>query len=441
MNRITRLVAFIVSLGALGIHGAQAQQQGLRIEISSDRPTGVCQVGDPVAFQIQLLSDGKPPPGKKVYYRISQGQELAEGVFVNAAEPERLSFSAHAPGFITCMASFQESNPEWPAVISSTGWFAAEAQIFVVVAPDRIQAQTPSPEDFMAFWNKQKARLGDMPMNASSRPVEVRNARVKAFAVKADCPGGLPVVGYVAMPVDADKDRRYPARVIFQGHTYFPGDLAPPVNEADAAKMICFTVSAYGLETGQPREYYTQRQGAWRTPGGAYPYLNWDAPEKVFFTGMFLRVLRALEYIKSLPEWDGANLIVEGSSMGGAQALIAAALDPQVTRCMANCPALCDLLAKAPGWPMLPHNVKHYPSLMRQHAPYYDMVNFAPHVRAKTLIGMGVCDSLCPPANIYAIYNGIRAPKEIVVSPRGGHGWTPEVLGHLQRLPRTYWIQ
>lgn len=49
---------------------------------------------------------------------------------------------------------------------------------------------------------------------------------------------------------------------------------------------------------------------------------------------MYLRVLRALDYVKTLPEWDGKNLIVIGSSQCGAQAIVAAALDPQVSLCL-----------------------------------------------------------------------------------------------------------
>ena len=72
---------------------------------------------------------------------------------------------------------------------------------------------------------------------------------------------------------------------------------------------------------------------------------------------MFQRACRALEYLKSRPEWDGRILIVSGGSQGGAQALAAAGLDPQVTCCVALVPALCDhhglLAGRQPSWPYL----------------------------------------------------------------------------------------
>ena len=44
-----------------------------------------------------------------------------------------------------------------------------------------------------------------------------------------------------------------------------------------------------------------------------------------------MRVLRALEYLKTRPEWDGKNLGVNGGSQGALQATWGAALDPDVT--------------------------------------------------------------------------------------------------------------
>lgn len=47
--------------------------------------------------------------------------------------------------------------------------------------------------------------------------------------------------------------------------------------------------------------------------------------------GMLLRDWRALQWAKTLPEWNGKDVAVAGGSMGGYQALAMAALDPGVT--------------------------------------------------------------------------------------------------------------
>ena len=58
--------------------------------------------------------------------------------------------------------------------------------------------------------------------------------------------------------------------------------------------------------------------------------LNND-PATTYFNGMILRDLRAIDFGRALPEWDGKNVKVSGGSQGGFQALLLAALDPSVT--------------------------------------------------------------------------------------------------------------
>ena len=53
---------------------------------------------------------------------------------------------------------------------------------------------------------------------------------------------------------------------------------------------------------------------------------NTQYSETSYFRGMILRLIRALQYTKSLPEWDGKNLEVSGKSQGGAFAILGAGI-------------------------------------------------------------------------------------------------------------------
>jgi len=59
---------------------------------------------------------------------------------------------------------------------------------------------------------------------------------------------------------------------------------------------------------------------------------------------------------------------------------------------------------------------------VRHAAGYYDVVNFASRVKCPVLIGVGLIDTVCPPSGVYAAYNQLQGPKEIVVLPFGEHG-------------------
>jgi cephalosporin-C deacetylase-like acetyl esterase len=48
-------------------------------------------------------------------------------------------------------------------------------------------------------------------------------------------------------------------------------------------------------------------------------------------------------------------------------------------------------------------------------------VNFASRVKCPVLIGVGLIDTTCPSPGVFAAYNQLQGPKEIVVLPFGEH--------------------
>lgn len=69
---------------------------------------------------------------------------------------------------------------------------------------------------------------------------------------------------------------------------------------------------------------------------------------------MAMRVMRSLEFVRTLPQWDGKTLIVAGGSQGGLQTIWAAALDHKVTEAKPDIPWCCDLdgrrIGRLGGW-------------------------------------------------------------------------------------------
>lgn len=148
-----------------------------------------------------------------------------------------------------------------------------------------------------------------------------------------------------------------------------------------------------------------------------------------YFKGMFLRVMRALDYVKTRPEWDGKTLIVWGGSQGGGQAIAAAALDPQVTLCVANVPAIGDhggrLAGRLPGWPKL-FNKKELTDDDRKgiaESAYFDHNYLVKRIKCETFMGTGFIDKVCPPTSVFAAYNNLpdTVKKHIQTTPDKGH--------------------
>ena len=145
---------------------------------------------------------------------------------------------------------------------------------------------------------------------------------------------------------------------------------------------------------------------------------------------VYVACVRAMDYLTSLPEWDGKNAFVQGGSQGGALAIVTASLDSRVSLCAANHPALSDMAGysekgRTGGYP-------HFHRLNSMLTPekintlrYYDVVNFARQMKATTFLTWGYNDDTCPPTTSYAVWNSLRCPKESLITPVNEH-WTSE---------------
>ena len=71
--------------------------------------------------------------------------------------------------------------------------------------------------------------------------------------------------------------------------------------------------------------------------------------ETSYFLFMYLRDLRAVDYICSRPDWDGQTLVLMGTSMGGQQSLVTAAFRPQISAVIVNVPAGADITGERAG--------------------------------------------------------------------------------------------
>jgi cephalosporin-C deacetylase-like acetyl esterase len=245
--------------------------------------------------------------------------------------------------------------------------------------------------------------------------------KVESFDVKINCPGGAPVSGYFSKPVGA-KPKSLPAIITYHG----AGVRSSNVQNWRAAQgMLALDINAHGIENGKSKEFYEElRQGKLK----GYPHFNKNSKDKIYFLGMFLRVYRSLQFMKSQPEWDGKTLIVSGSSQGGGQALVAAGLEPKVSFCAAMVPALCDHLGimekRQSGWPRFisfDRRGKPTDQDVVDTVPYFDAATFAKRINADSIVSVGFIDTTCCPTSVYAAYNNIKGKKEIINNPLFGH--------------------
>ncbi|XHR27336.1 MAG: acetylxylan esterase [Chthoniobacteraceae bacterium] len=369
--------------------------------------------GEPITFRLQLMEDGKPVAGKTLkWVRQGDDKKTETGQQQSAADaPLEVVTSLATPGFVHLAVTVvnsdgtplkgkfvnnKESGSGYRLDESSTSPVKFEGG--VGVEPGKLTGD-PDTADSDAFWNAQKARLAAAPMKVELKEIESPNPGYAAFDVQISCVGGKAVSGCLAVPKNA-KEKSLPAVVSFNGYGVSPAHPQPVTG------MISLNINAHGIENGRDPEFY-RALGLGELKGYAFSNPENEKPETCYFNGMALRVLRALEYIKSRPEWNGKTLLVRGGSQGGLQALWAAALDGDVTECSADMPWCCDLSGIQSG------RLRGWRPDAAAGLAYYDPIHLARRIKCKVWLGAGLGDSVCPASGIAVLYNTLTAPKVI----------------------------
>ena len=290
---------------------------------------------------------------------------------------------------------------------------------------DTLRQGAPEPADFDAFWARQRAELAKVPFNAKRVEIQSGNPAARLYAVSVDCTGGAPVTGYLSIPKAAEQGRKYAIHIGAPG--YGVSEQVPP--KTPTATAIHFSINAHGFllrEFGGTDEYYRTFGDKIKSNGYTYaldPQQN-SNPETSYFRGMILRMIRAIEYAKSLPEWDGKNLSVAGGSQGGAFAIWGGGCGEGATRVSSSITGFCDVGAELAGrlrgnWP----KIKFVEAL-----GYFDPVNFAKRIPATCRVDIpraGLGDYTCQPSGIAVMWNNLNCPKSIVWVQGSEHGYVP----------------
>jgi cephalosporin-C deacetylase-like acetyl esterase len=394
--------------------GAQAEQASTNyaLTVSTERAGAIYRKGEEVAFKIRLFLDQQPLDNAEVQWTVSKdGVPPTKTGTLKLADGSGTIFGKlDEPGFLLCSVTFH-------APAGTT----LHAQAGAGVDPLQIKPSLPVPGDFDAFWSAQKRNLARVPINARLTPVKSPQRDVECFDLQADCVGA-PVSGYFARPKGA-KARTLPAILTVQGAGVRSSNLAGTAGWAKDG-FLALDINAHGIPNGKPDRFYEDLANGdlkdYRTQGC-------ESRDTIYFRGMFLRVLRALDFLAAQPEWDGRTLVVYGGSQGGAQAFAAAGLDARVTFFAAGVPAMCDhtgvAVGRIVGWPRLvPIGPDGKPDAKAlEAARYYDAVNFASRAKAAGIVTVGFIDTTCPPTTVYAAYNALRSKKEIFNDPPSTH--------------------
>jgi cephalosporin-C deacetylase len=275
------------------------------------------------------------------------------------------------------------------------------------VAPEKLEPAVPCPGDFDDFWKSKIEMLEAIPANAVLTPSDSGRPDIEYDLIKMDHINGTHVYGQLARP---RRQGKFPGLVIFQwASPPYPLQKQWVIDRA-AEGWLALNIEPHDVLPTEPRSYYNALPKALKN----YQSIGNDDRDKCYFLQMYLADYRAVDYLASRPDWDGKILVARGTSMGGQQSLCVASLNPKVTDVIVDEPSGCDSNGprhgRASGYPNWPSN---NPKIMET-SRYFDVVNFASHIRVPSLVAMGFVDTTAPPVGVWTAFNQIAGPKEAV---------------------------
>lgn len=402
-----------------------------------DHADWLYRTGEQATIELQLYRYGVPQEGLQVDYELADDGLAADAKGSVTLKRGRAVIPAgtmHKPGFRDCRLSVTIDGKSY------------RHHVKVGFSPERIEPYTRMPDDFERFWERCKAESAAYPLRYTKQRVEKYSTeQVECYKIRLELNRrGQAVYGYLTVPKGAQPGT---CPAVFCPPGAGIKTIKEPMRHLYYAEQGCIRleIEIHGLDPELPEETFREIGAAFNGRENGYLTDNLDDPDNYYMKRVYLACVRCIDLLTSLPEWDGRNVIAQGGSQGGALAIVTTALDPRVTACVANHPALSDMarfrIGEGDGYP-------HFSRMKGMESPeklrtmaYYDAVNFARLIRVPCYLTWGYNDDTCLPTTSYALYNVLDCPKEALITPVNEH-WTSEttergqlawIMKHLNR--------
>ena len=419
-----KLVFFLIFLGKIAVSQPPPSEKWIKIMVSPDHADWNYKLGEKVKFTVSVFKNNVLLKDASIEFEIaqekqetgnSQNQILTSGTTI--LEHSGLKTS----GFLTCRVSVKfegKTYKEWANV---------------AYVPLEIKPTVTLPADFADFWKNAISENNKLPMDTRMTLLPERcTDKVDVYQVSLqNWKPGARLYGILCVPKISGK---FPAVLKVPGAGIRPyyGDVA-----LAAEGFITFEIGIHGISVIMPQQNYDDLLSGWNNQYWLY---NAHDRDRYFYKRVILGCIKANDFLCQLPQWDGKNLGVMGSSQGGALSIITAGLDSRVTAAAPVHPAMCDmtgsLYGRAGGWPQpFADKSKANTAIQKEMInalSYFDAANFARFIKIPMWFSFGYNDNVCPPTSVYAAYNAINSSKTTFLALESAH-WVFDIQMDRQR--------
>ena len=399
---------------------AQPKKQLIDIQVTPTHTDWNYNLGETASFNVNVLKNGKLVPNTKIYYEIGLERMpaiLKGDLLLKKGSTKIKGIKLKTPGLVRCTITVEYNGKKYSKW--GTAGFATE----------KIKPTVKMPDNFDEFWEIAKKELSEIPIDAivtlkpelCTATINVYHVSLQNIKMPLSWRGTSRFYGMLSVP---KKPGKYPAILGVPG----AGVRGYGRDDRAAKDVIVFKVGIHGIPLDMDEKVY--KSLATGSLAG-YERYNLRSKDDYYYKRVYMGCVRAVDFIHTLPEFDGENLAVTGGSQGGALSIVTAGLDSRIKYLVAFYPALSDLTGylhgRAGGWPHMyqDYDKKKNPNWLATTA-YYDVVNFAKKLNVPGWYSWGYNDHICPPTSMFSAYNSITAPKELHPFVETEHWTYPE---------------
>lgn len=420
MKRLLSLLLMVVAISMAGLAENYPYRSDYLWVTVPDHADWLYRAGEKARVEVQLYKYGIPQDAT-VNYEIADDMLAADRKGEVVMKHGRAVIdmgTRNTPGFRDLRLS---------AVVDEKKYVH---HVKVGFSVDEIRPFTREPADFMDFWNRNIEDMRAVPLSyTKEKAEEYCTDKIDCYLLKIRLnKQNQSVYAYLFYPKNAQKGS---CPVVLCPPGAGIKTIKEPLRHKYYAEngFIRMEMEIHGLDPRLSKETFDDITKAFNGRENGYLYNGLQDPDRYYMKRVYLSLIRCLDLLTALPEWDGRNLIVQGGSQGGALAIVAAGLDRRVTQCIVNHPALSDMAAysagRTGGYPHFNKVDGMFTDRNMRTMAYYDVVNFARHVTADVYMTWGYNDNTCPPTTSYAVWNTFTCPKEALITPINEH-WTSD---------------
>lgn len=181
---------------------------------------------------------------------------------------------------------------------------------------DKILPYTQEPKDFETFWQKNLEDLKQVPMSYTKELAkEYCTDKMDCYLIKLQIDkAGHAMYGYLFYPKDA-KPGSHPVVLTPPGAGI--KTIKEPLRNKYYAEngFIRFEIEIHGLDPRLSADKFKEISNAFNDGNGGYLANGLENKDIYYMKHVYCGLVRCIDFLTSLPEWDGKNVAVQGLSL------------------------------------------------------------------------------------------------------------------------------